>query len=119
MEISSVFAVPHSLPAWGGREYIRYECAAAGPHGPVYLRSHGTGFNIMPRPWLGQQIDGCYSIGPGLVDEQQRMVVLAQVFRGRDDALLTLAGDVRWPMRPLVESRRCYGLRCLMLSGYL
>jgi hypothetical protein len=119
MEVNSVFAVPHSLPPWGGHDYIRYKCVATGPDGPVYLRSHGTGFNIVPRPWLGQQIDGCYSIGPGLVDERQRTVVLAQIFRRGDDALVALAGNDRWPAAPLIESKQRYGLRCLLFSGYL
>jgi hypothetical protein len=119
IEINGVFAIPHSLPPWGGRDHIRYECVAAGPDGPVYLRSHGSEFNIVPKPWLGQQIDGCYSIGPGLVGEQQRTVVLAQVFRGGEDALVALASDGRWPMAPLIESKRRYGMRCLLFSGYL
>lgn len=119
VEINGVFAVPYSLPPWGGHDHIHYECATAGPDGPVYLRCHGTEFNIVPKPWLGQQIDGCYSIGPGLVDGQQRTVVLAQMFRGGDDALAALAGDDRWPTAPLIESKQRYSLRCLLFSGYL
>lgn len=119
IEVNAVFAAPHSLPPWGGRDHIRYTCVATGSDGPIYLRSHGTEFNILPRPWLGQQIDGCYSIGPGLVNGQQRTVVLAQMFRGRDDALIALAADDRWPTTPLVEAKQRYGLRCLLLSGYL
>lgn len=119
VEVNGVFAVPYSLPPWGGHDHIRYECVATGPDGPVYLRSHGTEFNIVPRPWLGQQIDGCFSIGPGLVEERQRTVVLAQVFRGGDDALAALASDDQWPAPPLIESGSRYGIRCLLFSGYL
>jgi hypothetical protein len=119
VEVSSVFAVPYSLPPWGGHDHIRYQCVAAGTDGPIYLRSHGTEFNILPRPWLGQQIDGCFSIGPGLVDERQRTVVLAQVFRGNENVLAALARDGRWPVPPLVEASKRYGMSCLLLSGYL
>ena len=119
VKVNAVFAVPYSLPPWGGRDHIRYECEATGPNGPVYLRSHGTGFNILPKPWLGQRINGCYSIGPGLVGGQQRTVVLAQVFHGGGDVLAALAADERWPASPLLEAEQRYGLSCLLFSGYL
>gem|GEM_PF-3666615 len=119
LEVNSVFAVPHTQPPWGGHDHIRYDCVATRPDGEVYLRSHGTGFNIVPKPWLGQHIDGCYSIGPGLVGERQRTVVLAQVFRVGEETLRSLAADSRWPEPPLVASARRYGSRCTLFSGYL
>jgi hypothetical protein len=76
-------------------------------------------FNIVPKPWLGQQLDGCYSIGPGLVGDRQCTVVLAQVFRGCEETLRSLAADGRWPEPPLVVSTRRYGSSCTLFSGYL
>lgn len=119
LEVSSVFAVPLAQPPWGGHEHIRYDSAATRPDGEIYLRSHGTDFNIVPKPWLGQGIDGCYSIGPGLVGCQQRMVVLAQLFRVGEEALGSLAADSRWPAPPLRASARRYGRPCTLFSGYL
>lgn len=119
VEINAVFAVPYVAPPWGGHDHIRYECEATGPNGPVYLRSHGWGFNILPKPWLGQRISGCYSIGPGLADGKQRTVVLAQLFRGAGDVLDVLAADRRWATKPLLKAGQRYGLPCLLFSGYL
>jgi hypothetical protein len=119
LEVNSVFAVPYTQPPWGGDDHIRYDCVATRLDGEVYLRSHGVGFNIVPKPWLGQQIDGCYSIGPGLVGERQCTVVLAQVFRVGEEALRLLADDSRWLESALVASVRRYGSRCTLLSGYL
>jgi len=119
VEVNSAFAVPHAQPPWGGHDTIRYDAVAERPGGVVYLRRHGAAFNIFPKPWLGRQLDGCYSIGPGLVGERQRTVVLAQIFRGAEDTLRSLAADDRWAERPILESARRYERSCTLFSGYV
>lgn len=121
VEIGSVLAVPAAAPAWGGREGIRYAMLGRSDKGPdVFLRSHGTDFNILPRPWLGMGMRGCYSIGPGLVGpSRETTVVLAQLFGEEGGVLDRLCTDGRWAGAPLTAARPTYGRRCHYFSGWL
>lgn len=117
-EVGAVFVVPVTAPPWGGTESVGYAVQVPGMGRDLHLRSHGMQFNIVPRPWLGEGLDACYSIGPGLVDGVERLVVLAQTFRrGGSGALDLVAGDDRWEGQVLRADLRCYGRACSLLSG--
>lgn len=118
-EVSAVFVLPAAAAPWGGPDVLRYTVEVTTPGGDrLYLRSHGLTFNAHPKPWLGQGITGSFSVGPGLVEGRERLVVLAQAFdRDAAAALSLVAADPGWAAPPLRSEVACYGRTCSLLSG--
>jgi hypothetical protein len=125
-EVSAVSLIPHSVrvaQVRGRRQEVelRYPLRVqlAKSDETVYLRSHGTDFNIVPPEWLrGDALSGVYSLGRGLTDSgTENLVLLLQSFRPEhlDDHLPQLlratGGEV------LVSRETEYDLNCLRISA--
>lgn len=121
-EVSAVYCIPRINPPWGGKESLCYSVEGVQDDGStLFLRSHGTRFNILPRPWLGRGMCGCFSVGPGLVGFAQETVVLLQWFAppSASSALANLAADAIWSGTAIIESCRVYDRQCHLLSAIL
>ncbi len=87
----------------------------------VFLRSHGTDFNIVPPEWLGAGLGLVFSIGRGLDSElQERSLLLLQAIGNPHLIIPTLQAVVAPHANSLQSSSRDeYDLPCIRVSALL
>ena len=84
----------------------------------IYLRTHGTDFNIVPPEWIRDGLGRVYSLGPGFDEHfNEHLLLLVQCFSPTDELLKIQAAIVQMGFE--VESLQLaeYDQACWRLSA--
>jgi len=126
VEVSPIFLLcsPHRRVHFRGRltdVQIRYPLRVTSGDDEIFLRSHGTDFNVVPPEWLRtEELQRVYALGPGLgPNASEHSLLLVQIFNARAEAEdEALAGHLRsLGAEVLVCARAEYGVPCIRLSA--
>jgi hypothetical protein len=112
-----------AVPMPNGADVIYDVAVVADPGGGRwFLRSYGTGFNILAHRWVRAGISRCYSVGWGLVgDRQSSRLLLGQAFDPQADLLGSRISEALRPLtdRIILATSVVFGRSCLRLAAEL
>ncbi|MFJ1708972.1 hypothetical protein [Kitasatospora sp. NPDC088346] len=113
-----------AVPAAGALRYRRAVTLEPGAE-PWYLRSSGTDFTILPRPWLRRGLRRCWSLGRDLDEGGERDgLLLAQAVEAEPAEIRRLAAVLRQDLAGAVTGLRVrtgreHDQACLWLSAHV